>query len=186
MNGSSTPVSRRSVWILGLTLMSAVAVTSSRGHYERKGFVLYVLIAVLAWWIWRRLDRFSASSGKRWDLLLLFAVVVHIGCNFKRMLLSADNAYSWVTAPLTGLILGLVLFWKRSGMDYKNDWDTREDYSGFWYTLDLFIPIVNLQTANEWRPKENRSLALIYMRLHTLAGWILIPLGLAALTGIVG
>jgi len=56
-------------------------------------------------------------------------------------------------------------------------------YSRFWYSLELFLPVVDLGVAKSWRPKnENRHL-LAYARIHQLAGWVLIPVALAALTG---
>ncbi|HUI25185.1 MAG TPA: hypothetical protein VL403_03800 [Candidatus Kryptonia bacterium] len=60
-----------------------------------------------------------------------------------------------------------------------------QPYSAFWYSLDLFLPFVNLYAKDEWRPTKGRRFAAHYMRVHTLAGWILVPLGLAALSGIV-
>jgi len=111
-------VSRRSVWTLGLALISALALTSSRGHYERNGLLLYVALAALAWWMWGRLAPLSAASGRRWERLLLGTVAVHIVCQLKRVLLNADDrVFPLFYTPLTVLILGLALtlgLWPRS------------------------------------------------------------------------
>lgn len=54
-------------------------------------------------------------------------------------------------------------------------------YSRFWYSLELFLPVVDLGVAKAWRPRKHGLRA--YARIHQLAGWILIPVSLAALTG---
>lgn len=58
-------------------------------------------------------------------------------------------------------------------------------YSAWWYSIDLFLPFVDLYAAEEWVPKEGRRFAHFYRRVHTLVGWVMIPLGLAAITGII-
>jgi hypothetical protein len=57
-------------------------------------------------------------------------------------------------------------------------------YSGFWYSLELFLPIVDLGVAKEWRPKATSGLRIVYARFHELVGWILVPVAIAAITGI--
>ena len=54
-------------------------------------------------------------------------------------------------------------------------------YSRFWYSPELFLPVVELGMAKNWRPKE--SALHTYARVHQLAGWTLVPTSLAALTG---
>jgi len=54
-------------------------------------------------------------------------------------------------------------------------------YSRWWYSFELFLPVVDLGVAKDWRPKPGwRS---TYARIHQLAGWLLIPVAIAALTG---
>ena len=60
-----------------------------------------------------------------------------------------------------------------------------QNYNPLWYSLDLFLPFIDLQVANVWLPKQRRHFARHYMRVQTILGWILIPIGLAALTGII-
>ena len=63
--------------------------------------------------------------------------------------------------------------------------DTSYRYSAFWYSLDLFLPFIDLQAESMWIPKKDYRLVLYYMRAHTLLGWILLPIGLAAFAGII-
>ncbi len=58
-------------------------------------------------------------------------------------------------------------------------------YNPFWYSVDLFVPLTRLHATNMWRPKSDRWWTWHYLRIHHLLGWILIPLGLAAITGLV-
>jgi hypothetical protein len=58
------------------------------------------------------------------------------------------------------------------------------DFSGAWYSLELFLPIVDLGVAKEWRPKPIPQWRVAYARVHQMAGWILIPVSVAAFTGI--
>jgi len=59
------------------------------------------------------------------------------------------------------------------------------DYSPIWYSLDLFLSIVDLRMARYWEPIPERRWAKMYMRFHVILGWILIPIVLLALTGII-
>lgn len=58
-------------------------------------------------------------------------------------------------------------------------------FSGTWYSLELFLPIVDLGVAKEWRPIAATKWRVAYARVHQMAGWILVPVALAAITGIV-
>ena len=58
-------------------------------------------------------------------------------------------------------------------------------YSRFLYSLDLFIPLIELGLADAWLPMKAKRWKRRWMRIHQIAGWILVPLGLAALGGIV-
>jgi hypothetical protein len=59
------------------------------------------------------------------------------------------------------------------------------DWNRFWYSLGLFLPFVDLQADKVWKPKADQTFLRNYMRVHILLGWILIPLVLAALTGLI-
>jgi hypothetical protein len=57
-------------------------------------------------------------------------------------------------------------------------------YNAFWYSLDLFAPAIDLQAANFWKPKQTSRIARHWMRFHRILGWIIVPIGAAALAGI--
>ncbi len=51
------------------------------------------------------------------------------------------------------------------------------------YSLDLFLPVVNLRFDERWEPEG--LIRGIYALFHSLIGWLLIPLLVASLAGIV-
>ena len=55
-------------------------------------------------------------------------------------------------------------------------------YRGFWYSLDLLLPVVDFGDEEIWIPNEDRRKSAFYRRIHMILGHILVPLGLAALT----
>jgi len=73
-----------------------------------------------------------------------------------------------------------------SGLFRGPEWKKRMSfYKPFWYSLDLFLPVIGLNSEDAWTPQKGHPGLLFYMRVHKLLGWILIPLGLAAITGLV-
>ena len=87
--------------------------------------------------------------------------------------------------PCAALIaLGCVLFSPKK-MEPQKPEDTPRVYSRFWYSLGLFLPVVDLQTDTVWKPKADQRFLRNYARVHALLGWILIPIVLAALTGLI-
>lgn len=87
--------------------------------------------------------------------------------------------------PCAALVaLGCVLFSPKK-MEPQRPEDTPRIYSRFWYSLGLFLPFVDLQADKVWKPKADQTFLRNYMRMHVLLGWILIPIVLAALTGLI-
>ena len=82
------------------------------------------------------------------------------------------------------IALGCVLF-SPNKMEPQKREDTPLVYSRFWYSLNLFLPVVDLQAGKMWKPKADQTFLRNYMRVHILLGWILIPLVLAAVTGLI-
>jgi len=82
------------------------------------------------------------------------------------------------------IALGCVLFSPKK-MEPQRSEDTPRVYSRFWYSLGLFLPFVDLQADKVWKPKADQTFLRNYMRVHALLGWILIPIVLAALTGLI-
>ena len=83
------------------------------------------------------------------------------------------------------VILASFIFKQPERMEVQKEEYSEEIYSPFWYSLGLFLPVVNLFAAEVWRPKKDFRWGRTYMRVHSLLGWILIPLGLAAITGLI-
>lgn len=85
----------------------------------------------------------------------------------------------------------------------KEQGQASEDYpkfNSFMYSLDVFVPLINLHQAEYWLPNANRAqelrklrwlrwrtggLLCVYLWIHTFAGWILTTLLILALTGLV-
>jgi hypothetical protein len=87
--------------------------------------------------------------------------------------------------PCAALVaLGCVLFSPKK-MEPQQPENTPRVYSRFWYSLGLFLPFVDLQSNKVWKPKADQTFLRNYMRVHILLGWILVPLVLAAVTGLI-
>lgn len=114
-----------------------------------------------------------------------------------------DYAWGWVEDITSGfgkrlwyalywsvffIAVGCAVFWREDGMETK-DPDAAERcrgrYHPIWYSIALFLPIISLEDEEVWRPKLHRRRARFYMRLHVILGYLLIPIGLAAWTGII-
>jgi hypothetical protein len=83
------------------------------------------------------------------------------------------------------IIAGTLLFRRVRMEQIRKDETNSTSYSEFWYSLELFLPVVDLGMAKSWRPEESRKSICTYARIHQLAGWILIPVFLAAVTGVI-
>ena len=63
------------------------------------------------------------------------------------------------------------------------------------YSLDVFVPLVDLHMASYWLPNANRGSVVmglrtgaflrVYLWFHILAGWVLTTLFVVGLTGLV-
>lgn len=85
---------------------------------------------------------------------------------------------------LAFVVLGAVVFRRRRDVEPRNPDDGAQSYNAVWYSLDLFLPALNLQAASMWAPNRQSSFRRNYARLHRMAGWILVPLGVAAVAGL--
>lgn len=86
--------------------------------------------------------------------------------------------------------LGCILFpFSKMGLQDPKELEKPEDmqsqYNRFWYSLGLFLPVVNLKTSDLWKPKKEYVLLRQYVRVHILLGWVLVPIFLAAISGLV-
>jgi hypothetical protein len=80
------------------------------------------------------------------------------------------------------VVFGFFMFRKREKMRPIIETDRR--YRPFLYSLDLFLPLVDLGYAKFWEPNPERKLALIYAKIHQYLAWILIPIALLAVAGV--
>jgi hypothetical protein len=93
-----------------------------------------------------------------------------------------ERVFIIVIAPM--LIIGTIVF-RPKYMVPVNKEGNYINYSPFFYSLDLFIPLINIFWAKDWIPKKECRRLHIYMVFHVIIGWITIPLGLAAWMGII-
>jgi hypothetical protein len=106
------------------------------------------------------------------------------GSMFQDMLIgygkSLKNLFYW---SLGFLIIGVFVFRREKGMRTKDRKDAPHyagRYQAFWYSLDLFLPIIKLGEAETWTPKDNRRWAILYKKVHIIIGSLFVPIGLAA------
>jgi len=83
------------------------------------------------------------------------------------------------------IAIGWLVFRQQKDMEAQKPEYENRPYSAFWYSLDVFLPFVDLQAAGLWTPRRDRRFARTYVAIHTLLGWILIPIGLAAVSGLI-
>ncbi len=122
---------------------------------------------------WKKREGKVLQGPERWWNWLLGLLVRHGR--------SPHRAFLWSA----GIIASGWAVFRRSRMDPRNASDKHERYSSFWYSCDIFIPFVDLSAAQVWIPKREFVVGRALMRIYTLLGWILIPIGVAALTGII-
>jgi tetratricopeptide (TPR) repeat protein len=85
----------------------------------------------------------------------------------------------------SGAAQALAMSVRQAGESPQRPKDTPRAYSRFWSSLGLFLPFVDLQADKVWKPKADQIFLRNYMRVHIILGWILVPLVLAALTGLI-
>ena len=92
---------------------------------------------------------------------------------------SPQRAIFWSVAIIS---IGCLVFRPKHMEPQKSEHSARK-YSAFWYSVDVYLPIIKLHDAEIWKPKEEYALGHIWRRIHTVLGWALIPIALAAWTG---
>jgi hypothetical protein len=130
----------------------------TRRRYERADLVR----SHRAGYVWNWVEDLVAGYGRRLERALLWSVAT--------------------------ILVGCGVFWRRDWMETQKPEDAdkyRSTYNPFWYSLAVFLPISGLDDAKIWAPKRDRRKTRIYQRLHTLLGYLLVPIGLAAWTGII-
>ena len=107
----------------------------------------------------------------------VYLVIDHAQSMFLGYGRSALQPLLW---SLAFVALGTIAFRNKGRMEPVGEHPAR--FSPLWYSLELFLPVVDLGVAKSWRPRFPGLLT--YARIHQLAGWILIPVALAAITGV--
>lgn len=91
------------------------------------------------------------------------------------------------------VLAGSLVFWLgQRHMVPKKPNETERKYNElwyaldpFWYSLDLFAPVIDLDAASVWTPTPEWKIGWYYARFQRIIGWILVPIIVAALTGII-
>lgn len=126
----------------------------------------------------RRRARHELLNGIEWFWNFLQDLLIGYGRHLERLLL-------WSTVFI---FIGFLVFRREADMKTKGPDDGglhKGRYSPFWYSLDLFLPVMHLGDADIWTPKDERRMALLYKRFHIIIGALFVPIGLAAWTGII-
>lgn len=84
------------------------------------------------------------------------------------------------------IVAGWLIFLRRSDVEPRRPEDKDRPYDAFWYSVDLFLPLTRLDAAEVWMPRQDSTWRRYYARIHAMLGWILVPIALAAVTGLIG
>lgn len=120
----------------------------------------------------KRREREEVLSGADWAWSFFLEQFVGYGR-------SPERALFWSVAIIG---IGIVMFRPSRMEPQKSEYAGRK-YSPFWYSMDVYLPIIKLHDAEIWKPKEEYVLSHIWRRIHTVLGWALIPIAIAAWTG---
>ncbi len=123
----------------------------------------------------KRREREEALHGMEWWWSLFLDWFVGYGR-------SPERALVW---SISIVLIGVVVF-RPHRMEPRTTNLKTDFYSPFWYSVDLFLPLIKLQDADLWKPRDNFRFARFWSRLHTMLGWALIPIAVAAWTGMLG
>ena len=97
--------------------------------------------------------------------------------------------WPWLALVWSLVFIGIGCgFFKKENMELrekKDDANYAGKYNRLWYSIALFLPIVELEDTKVWKPKPQARQARTYMRVHVILGYLLIPIGLAAWTGLI-
>lgn len=137
--------------------------------YRREGYVRQANRFFIAQ---KQREREEVLRGSAWCWSLFLDWFVGYGRSPERALL-------WSAAIV---LFGIRVF-RPANMEPRLDNAKPDRYSPFWYSVDLFLPLVKLQDAELWKPKDAPWFPRFWSRIHTMLGWALIPIAVAAWTG---
>jgi len=106
-----------------------------------------------------------------------------------------DFATQWLTGygrrpwnafipALIVVAVGAVIF-GRGSVDPLQAADKDRRFDRLLFSLDKFMPVINLKVADVWRVKDCPTWIWWYQYVHTLLGWTIVPFIVATLTGII-
>ena len=139
------------------------------GHYRRLG---YPREANSFFRAQKRREREEVLNGFAWAWSYFLEHFVGYGR-------SPERAIFWSVAIIG---IGCLMFQPHRMEPQKSEFTGRK-YSPFWYSVDVYLPIIKLHDAEIWKPKEDCVLTHVWRRIHTILGWALIPIAIAAWTG---
>lgn len=129
----------------------------------------------------RRYTQF-VDAGSLWDkIVAAFNYVIGFGHKW-----FFGYGRAWVY-PLIWcavfVLLGGFIFRDSERMQRLDNETPARVFSPVWYSLDIFVPILTLGVAKNWRPKEEYRLLYFYSKFLSLIGLIFISAMVGALTG---
>jgi hypothetical protein len=152
---------------------------------------------------WERLRRRKDAAGLPWSETLGEAPRVVWQLVQRWLFNYGVRPLRLLVISVLFLALGCIVFSQRGAVDYKDPrlmaTQPRRDplvqplswRESLGYSLRLFIPIVELPAGGQWVPSPSHVIPLpggvtyeAYASMHRLAGAILVPLGVAALSGV--
>jgi len=100
-------------------------------------------------------------------------------------LVTAYGRQPWrtVICSVFVVVIGAGVFSDERDMQVRDNKFEGRKYNPLWYSFDLFAPVIDLEAASVWAPRPNKHLKWLYLRIHRLLGWVLVPIGIVAITG---
>ena len=97
------------------------------------------------------------------------------------------QALWWIGAFI---LIGFIVFWSghKAGIIVQAEEKTYNKFNALMYSIDMFVPVLDLRMAKHWIPDANKSWGAVirwYMWVHISAGWILTTLLIVGLTGLI-
>jgi hypothetical protein len=123
----------------------------------------------------REREFLKAISPKYWWSLIQDGLVRYGSQPFRPLLIC-----------LALVLVGALIFNKRVNMEPQETKFADRQFSPFWYSLDLFFPVFDLQVSNQWMPRQAWRFGRFYAQVHRVLGWIFTGLALATIRGIFG
>jgi hypothetical protein len=185
-------------WLRGKRMTSLIGATIRRFEgRSAKDLLLFIDRSEFDPGIYTKLESFLKAEGEGAEADQVF---IHEQTRDRHARLKGiAHLRNWVWGAVTGygrevwlalvwsavvVAIGSVLFWRSSDMELRDEKFVGRKYNPIWFSLDLFAPIIDLEEASVWCPKPDRIGKWFYFRIHRILGWILVPIGIVAITGV--